>query len=158
MASKKTKTTNPTKVNGVPAVTAADCAAAGADAPTGAKLQGTSLKVADVVAHRTKKPKTKPTEATKADSAQGQKDPAQAGKLSALDAAAKVLQESGQPMNCQALIEAMAAKNYWTSPAGKTPASTLYSAIMREIKTKGTQARFQKTTRGHFVYQTPQAS
>ena len=158
MASKKTKATNPTKVNGVPAVTAADRAAAGADAPSDGKLRRMSLKDADGAGHRTTKPKTKPTETTKADSAKDQKDPAQAGKLSALDAAAKVLQEAGQPMNCQALIEAMAVKNYWTSPAGKTPAATLYSAIMRETKIKGTQARFQKTTRGHFVYQTPQAS
>ena len=158
MASKKSKATNPTKVNGVPAVTDSVNAAAGADAPSRSKLQATSPKVADGGGHRTKKPKTKPTEATKANSAQDQKDPAQAGKLSALDAAAKVLQEAGQAMNCQGMIEAMAAKGYWTSPAGKTPASTLYSAIMREIKIKSTQARFQKTTRGHFVYQTPQAS
>ena len=56
------------------------------------------------------------------------------------------------------MIQAMAAKGYWTSPAGKTPAATLYSALMRETKTKGNQARFQKTARGQFVYQTPQAS
>ena len=69
-----------------------------------------------------------------------------------------MLQEAGQPMNCQQMIQAMADKGYWTSPAGKTPAATLYSALMRETKTKGNQARFQKTARGHFVYQTPQAS
>ena len=56
------------------------------------------------------------------------------------------------------MIQAMADKGYWTSPAGKTPAATLYSALTRETKTKGSQARFQKTARGHFVYQTPQAS
>ena len=43
-------------------------------------------------------------------------------------------------------------------PAGKTPAATLYSALTRETKTKGHQARFHKTARGHFIYQTPQAS
>ena len=79
-------------------------------------------------------------------------------KLSALDAAAKVLQEAGQPMNCQEMIAAMAAKGYWTSPAGKTPAATLCSALLREIKTKTSQARFQKAARGQFVYQTPKAS
>jgi len=79
-------------------------------------------------------------------------------KLSALDAAAKVLQEAGQPMNCQEMIAAMAAKGYWSSPAGQTPASTLYSALSREIKIKGNQARFQKTARGQFGYQTPKAS
>ena len=61
-------------------------------------------------------------------------------------------------MNCPELIAAMAAKAYWTSPAGKTPAATLYAAMTREIKIKGAQARFQKTARGQFVYQTPQAS
>src|SRR5688572_5496234 len=65
-------------------------------------------------------------------------------KLSALDAAAKVLEEAGQPLNCTQMIEAMAAKGYWTSPAGKTPAATLYAAIAREIKLKGKDARFTK--------------
>jgi HB1, ASXL, restriction endonuclease HTH domain len=74
-------------------------------------------------------------------------------KLSALDAAAKVLAETRTPMSCQELIGAMAGKGYWTSPGGKTPASTLYSAMLREIATKGDQARFAKTGRGHFAYQ-----
>jgi hypothetical protein len=72
-------------------------------------------------------------------------------KLSALDAAAQVLSEASQPMNCQEMIAAMAAKGYWTSPAGKTPQATLYSALLREIKTKDDQARFQKTERGKFA-------
>ena len=76
---------------------------------------------------------------------------AQPKKPSALDAAARVLAETGQPMSCQALIEAMAAKGYWTSPGGKTPSATLYSAIIRELKTKGKEARFQKTDRGQFA-------
>jgi hypothetical protein len=71
-------------------------------------------------------------------------------KLSALDAAARVLGESGQALTCQELIAAMAAKGYWTSPAGKTPQATLYSALTREIKTKKDQARFRKTDRGKF--------
>ena len=72
-------------------------------------------------------------------------------KLSALDAAARVLGESGQAMNCQEMIEAMAAKGYWTSPAGKTPGATLSSAILRELKMKGTDARFRKTEPGKFA-------
>jgi hypothetical protein len=71
-------------------------------------------------------------------------------RLSALDAAAKVLAETGQPMNCTELIAAMAAKGYWTSPGGRTPASTLYAALLRELKTKKDQARFRKTERGKF--------
>jgi hypothetical protein len=69
-----------------------------------------------------------------------------------------VLREASQPMNCQEMIAAMAAKGYWTLPAGKTPAGTLYSALLREIKTKASEAGFQKTARGQFVYQTPKAS
>lgn len=72
-------------------------------------------------------------------------------KLSALDAAAKILGETGTPMGCKELIEAMAAKGYWTSPGGKTPEATLYSAILREAQTKGDQARFRKTERGKFT-------
>jgi outer membrane biosynthesis protein TonB len=72
-------------------------------------------------------------------------------KVSALDAAARVLGETGQPMNCQEMITAMAAKGYWNSPGGKTPHATLYSAIAREITTKGTQSRFVKADRGTFA-------
>jgi hypothetical protein len=71
-------------------------------------------------------------------------------KLSALDAAAKVLAETGTAMTCQELIAAMAEKGYWTSPGGRTPQATLYSAMLREITTKGSNSRFQKTDRGKF--------
>jgi hypothetical protein len=72
-------------------------------------------------------------------------------KLSALDSAAKVLAEAGQALSCQEMIAAMAAKGYWTSPGGKTPAATLYSAILLEIRTKGADSRFVKTERGKFA-------
>src|SRR5438876_5781950 len=72
-------------------------------------------------------------------------------KLSAIDAAARVLDEAGEPMNCQDMIKAMAEKGYWTSPGGKTPAATLYSAILRELQTKGNDPRFKKTERGKFA-------
>ena len=72
-------------------------------------------------------------------------------RRTALDGAARVLAESGQAMSCGELIAAMAAKGYWTSPAGKTPSSTLYAAMAREIKTKGGEARFRKTKRGMFA-------
>jgi hypothetical protein len=74
-----------------------------------------------------------------------------ARQLSALDAAAKVLGETGRAMTCPELIAVMAAKGYWTSPAGKTPAATLYAACLREIQTKGEGARFSKTERGKFA-------
>ena len=73
-----------------------------------------------------------------------------AKKASAIDAAVRVLEEAGQPMTCQEMIEQMAAKGYWTSPGGKTPAATLYSAVLREIATKGKESRFVKTDRGKF--------
>jgi hypothetical protein len=76
---------------------------------------------------------------------------AEAKKLSALDAAAKVLAETGQPLASKELIEAMAQKGYWSSPGGKTPASTLYSGITKEIATKGKESRFKKTDRGRFA-------
>ena len=72
-------------------------------------------------------------------------------KLSGITAAARVLNETGREMTCPELIEAMAAKRYWTSPGGKTPASTLYASIYQEIKTKGKDARFRKTERGKFA-------
>jgi hypothetical protein len=72
-------------------------------------------------------------------------------KLSALDAAAKVLVETGTAMSCKEMIEAMAARGYWTSPVGKTPAATLYSAMLREITTKGMHSRFVKADRGRFA-------
>ena len=71
--------------------------------------------------------------------------------MSAINAAAKVLSESKEPMNTKEMIEAMSAKGYWTSPGGKTPASTLYSALLREIDTKGKESRFTKTERGKFA-------
>ncbi|MEX2287741.1 MAG: winged helix-turn-helix domain-containing protein [Planctomycetaceae bacterium] len=73
------------------------------------------------------------------------------GKMSALDAAAKVLGESKEPMAAKEMIDAMAAKGYWKSPGGKTPQATLYAAIIREVATKGKDARFKKTDRGRFT-------
>jgi len=61
--------------------------------------------------------------------------PKKTKKVSALDAAAQLLAETGQAMTCAALIEAMAAKGSWTSPGGKTPASTLYTAVTMLPKT-----------------------
>lgn len=104
----------------------------------------------------TKKAATKGTKSSKArKAAPAKKAKAKAAtngkKLSALDAAAKVLSASKEPMNAKQMIEAMAAKGLWTSPAGKTPHATLVSAITREIATKGKEARFKKADRGQFT-------
>jgi hypothetical protein len=54
-------------------------------------------------------------------------------------------------MNCKEMIDAMAKQALWTSPGGKTPHATLYSAIIREIATKGKESRFVKKDRGQFA-------
>jgi hypothetical protein len=95
------------------------------------------------------KKKTNSKSAPKAKAAK--KADASPKKLSALDAAAQLLSKSSEPMNCQALIEAMATKGLWKSPGGKTPHATLYAAIAREIKEKGKESRFKKADRGQFV-------
>lgn len=94
-----------------------------------------------------KKPATK----KKARAPTRSRTPKAVGNMIALDAAAKVLAESGEPMTTREMIEAMATKGYWTSPAGATPDRTLYSALLREINTKGKGARFVKTERGTFA-------
>lgn len=70
--------------------------------------------------------------------------------MNALDAAAKLLSESSEPLNCKQLVEGIAAKGYWQSPKGKTPHSTLYASIQREIGTKGASSRFTKAGPGKF--------
>jgi hypothetical protein len=74
-----------------------------------------------------------------------------AKKTSQIQAALQVLAMSKEPMNCQAMVEAMSAQGLWTSPGGKTPHATLYAAILREINTKGNDARFRKVDRGQFT-------
>jgi hypothetical protein len=73
-------------------------------------------------------------------------------RMSGLDAAAKVLEESSEPMGVKQIVEAAEAKGYWKSPGGKTPHATVYSAIIREIKTRGQDARFRKAERGQFAH------
>jgi short subunit dehydrogenase-like uncharacterized protein len=74
-------------------------------------------------------------------------------KLSAINAAYKVLAETGKAMNCQELITAMTEKKIWSSPGGLTPHATLYSAILRELKAKG-ESRFRKVEKGKFSAKT----
>ena len=95
-------------------------------------------------------PKVTDAKATKPAKAKKAKEP-KAKKVGALDAAAQVLAVSKEPLNCKAMIEAMAKKGLWTSPGGKTPHATLYSAIIREIALKGKESRFVKKDRGQFA-------
>jgi hypothetical protein len=87
---------------------------------------------------KAKAPKVATAKAPKAD-----------GKMSGLDAAARVLAEAGQPMNAKQMVETMVAKGYWSS-SGLTPWATIYASIIREIAAKGDKARFRKTARGMF--------
>jgi hypothetical protein len=91
-------------------------------------------------------------DATPRDAAAPAKTPAKEGgdgKMSGLDAAAKVLADATEPLNCKQIVERAFEKGYWSSD-GKTPHATVYSAILREIQQKGDQARFRKTARGKF--------
>lgn len=72
-------------------------------------------------------------------------------RLSALDAAAKVLAESDRPLRAIDMVELMHARGLWTSPGGKTPEASLYAAVIREIAAKGKDARFRKADRGLFL-------
>ena len=73
-------------------------------------------------------------------------------KLSLLSAAAAVLAESDEPLNCKRMIELAKSKELWSPGAGKTPEQTLYSAIVREIKDKGESSRFRRSPlRGHYL-------
>jgi len=91
-------------------------------------------------------PTTKATKRTKP-----KRDDGTPKKLSALSAAARVLGESDEPLSVKQMVEQMSEKGYWSSPGGKTPHATLYSAILREISAKGERSRFVKTDRGRFI-------
>ncbi len=117
-------------------------AKAGADAKQAQTSAAKAKDVAPEAADGKKADKPKRTRAKKE---------AKEKRVSGLDAAAKVLQESGQPMTTKEMVEAAEQKGYWKSPGGKTPHATLYSAIIREIRAKGNDARFTKTERGKFT-------
>lgn len=73
------------------------------------------------------------------------------GKMSGLDAAAKVLGDAGAPLNAKEILERIQAESLWKTN-GKTPQATLYAAMLREIQKKGKDARFKKSERGKFEF------
>jgi len=75
---------------------------------------------------------------------------AKAKKIGGLDAAALVLKAKGEPMTCKAIMDEILAKSMWKTN-GKTPAATIYAAMLREITKKGDASRFKKTDRGLFA-------
>lgn len=100
------------------------------------------------VAKSTGKPSknTTPSKAT----TRAKPDATKPKRTSGLDAAAKVLEELGQPLDCIEITKHMLEKGYWQT-TGKTPAATIYVAIIREIANKGDDARFRKVDRGRFT-------
>ena len=70
-------------------------------------------------------------------------------RSSGLDAAAQVLGEAKEPLSAKEMVERMLAKGLWQT-GGKTPAATIYAAIIREIAAKGADSRFRKIDRGKF--------
>jgi len=74
--------------------------------------------------------------------------PAKEKKPSGLNLAAKVLTESKEPLAAKAIAERAIAAGWKTS--GKTPHATLYAAMIREIRDKGKDSRFEKVDRGLF--------
>jgi hypothetical protein len=87
-----------------------------------------------------------PAAATKAKNAP--KEP-KAKKASGLDLVAQILKAKGEPMGAKEIAEAVIAAGWQTK--GKTPAATLYSAMLREIDGKPSESRFVKTGRGLFA-------
>ena len=118
------------------------------ETPPAAVGQPAVVSVTAIATKGAAKPKAAKPQSAKAAKPKSQKPGA---KMSCLEAAARVLAETGQAMSCPQLIEAMATKGYWSSPGGQTPAATLYSAILREIGKRQADARFVKAERGQFI-------
>jgi hypothetical protein len=85
--------------------------------------------------------------------AKGGQPVAEGGKaMSLMDAAVDILSKgTGDPMRCKDIVDLAIKRSLWAPRTGKTPASTLYAAILREIVTKGDTSRFVKTERGRFA-------
>ncbi len=104
----------------------------GVTVPTGAK--------------KAKKATKEPKAAKKRDT--GERGAKGAKRASGLDAAAQVLAEAKEPMGTKEMVERMLAKGLWKTK-GKTPAATIYAAIIRD-GAKG-NSRFRKVERGKFT-------
>jgi len=71
------------------------------------------------------------------------------GTMSGLDAAAKVLTDAGEPLDSKTIVERAIEQGLWKT-GGKTPAATIYAAMLREAQKKGDASRFRKASRGKF--------
>jgi len=111
------------KVLGVPVGVVPACASH-ADRPPKAKAAG-DLPASQAGPKPRKKAERKDLPAPQSEAARQA-----GGTMSGLDAAAKVLAESGEPLNCKTIVERAIEKGYWKT-GGKTPAATIYAAILR---------------------------
>jgi hypothetical protein len=99
-----------------------------------------------------KAPAAKPAKKNATVAKSGPKEPKPEPKrMSQIAAAVEVLSRAGEPMNCKAMVDAMQQAGLWSSPGGATPEATLYASILRELATKGKDARFRKVDRGLFA-------
>ena len=90
-------------------------------------------------------PAEEPVEETSQAAAQGK-------KMSLIEAAIMVMRDLGEPMNTKRMVALVAERGLWQpSRGGKTPAATLYSSILREMRDKGDSSRFEKKERGKFT-------
>ena len=119
-----------------------------------AKGQGERLRqeaLAEIEQRLTGKPGAGKTGKTSRKPSKRDKAGKQSKRMSALDAAARVLADVGKPMRVGAVVQAMEANGLWRSPNGKTPSATVSAAIIREIAAKGKESRFVRKDRGLFA-------
>ena len=69
---------------------------------------------------------------------------APARRMSLVGAAVVILRAHQYELPVRDIMRRITESGLWSSPAGKTPEQTLYSAIIREIAAKGTNARFRR--------------
>jgi hypothetical protein len=93
------------------------------------------------------KPKSDAPATTKADAPKEK-------RLSLIDAAIQVLSDAKHPMSTKQMVEQITEQGLWSPGTGKTPHATLYSAILRELQKKRSDARFTKVERGQFTLAT----
>ena len=73
-------------------------------------------------------------------------------KKSLLTAAAEILQQTGEALSAIELIAKVQDAGLWEPQAGKTPANTLYAAILREMNTKDNPRFARGEKKGTFQY------
>ena len=73
-------------------------------------------------------------------------------KKSLLTAAAELLQQTGEALSANELISKVQEAGLWEPQAGKTPANTLYAAILREMNTKENPRFARGEKKGTFQY------